>query len=408
MEQSGVLYYLNFFPKLSESFILNEIIELSNRGYNIAVFALNNPGENITHEEYQDIDVPIYYADASFMDSPHFSYTDFPQLLSKEPVQMILNNVSNGFFKHFSPKRVGDNLLLGKQCTQFIESLDFDVDVVNAHFASPTRIGAMLAARNHDIPCTVTAHAFEIYSSPNVPQIRYICDSMDHVIVPSEYNRDYLLEAIGIENEITVVPATTQIEKFDPSAKTVENRLLTVARLVEKKGYPYGIEAVNNLVEQGYDVEYHIVGKGNMKNQLQQQVEQYEIKEHVKFLGHVTDERLKKELSEASVFVLPSVIAEDGDRDAMPVVLKEAMASETACVSTTVSAIPELITNGLDGLLVPQKEPEELASAIQELLDNPEKRKKIAENGSETVYNRFDISDSVDTLTDVFELLQTS
>jgi glycosyltransferase involved in cell wall biosynthesis len=137
-------------------------------------------------------------------------------------------------------------------------------------------------------------------------------------------------------------------------------------------------------------------------------VKQYGIEDHVEFLGHVPDERLKKELSEASVFILPCVIAEDGDRDAMPVVLKEAMASETACVSTTVSAIPELITNGLDGLLVPQKEPEELASAIQELLDNPEKRKKIAENGSETVYNRFDISDSVDTLTDVFESLQTS
>jgi glycosyltransferase involved in cell wall biosynthesis len=231
---------------------------------------------------------------------------------------------------------------------------------------------------------------------------------MDHVIVPSEYNRDYLREEIGIENEITVVPATTQVKKFEPSAPTVENRLLIVARLVEKKGYPYGIEAANTLIEQGYDVEYHIVGTGDRKDRLQQQVKEYGIEDHVKFLGHVSDERLKKELSEASVFVLPCVIAEDGDRDAMPVVLKEAMASETACVSTTVSAIPELITDGHDGLLVPEKEPDELASAIKELLDNPEKRKKIGENGRETVHNKFDISESVDTLTEVFESLQSS
>jgi len=398
MEQLGILYYVGSFPKLSESFILNEINELYNRGHNISVFAQNDPEENISHEEYEDIDVPIYYADAS--------YTDFSQLLSKKSAQMALSHATDGIFKHFSPKRAGHTLLLGKQCAQFVEALDFEIDVINAHFASSTRIGAMLAARHHGIPCTVTAHAVEIFSSPNVPQIKYICDSMDHVIVPSEYNRDYLGEEIGIANDITVVPATTKVEKFEPSAPTVENRLLTVARLVEKKGYPYGIEAVNKLIEQRYDVEYHIVGTGDRKDRLQQQVKEYGIEDHVEFLGHVSDERLQKELSEAAVFVLPCVIAEDGDRDAMPVVLKEAMASETACVSTTVSAIPELITDGYDGLLVPEKEPDELASAIQELLDNPEKRKAIAANGRETVHNKFDISKSVDTLTEVFESLQ--
>jgi glycosyltransferase involved in cell wall biosynthesis len=107
-------------------------------------------------------------------------------------------------------------------------------------------------------------------------------------------------------------------------------------------------------------------------------------------------------LSEAAVFVLPCVIAEDGDRDAMPVVLKEAMASETACVSTTVSAIPELITDGHDGLLVSEKEPDKLAFAMQELLDNPEKREAIATSGRQKVQNKFDISRSVDLLTQVF------
>ena len=163
---------------------------------------------------------------------------------------------------------------------------------------------------------------------------------------------------------------------------------------------------MNTLIKQGYNVEYHIIGTGDRKDRLQQQVKEYGIEEHVEFLGHVSDERLKKELSEASVFVLPCVIAEDGDRDAMPVVLKEAMASETACVSTTVSAIPELITDGHDGLLVPEKEPDKLASAIQELLDNPEKKENIAEYGRETVHTKFDISESVDTLTEVFKSLR--
>lgn len=397
MEQLGVLYYVSAFPKLSESFILNEINELRNRGHNIAVFARKDPEETITHEEYRDIDPPVYYADAS--------YTDFPQLLSREPTQMALSHVRDGLFKHFSPKQIGHNLLLGKQCAQFIERIDFEIDIINAHFASPTRVGAMLAAEYRSIPCTVTAHAAEIFSSPNISQIKYICENMDHVIVPSEYNRNYLREEISIENDITVVPATTQVEKFEPSVPTIENRLLTVARLVEKKGYPYGIEALNNLIEQGCDVEYHIVGTGDRRDRLQQQVKEHGIEDHVEFLGHVSDERLQKELSEAAVFILPCIIAEDGDRDAMPVALKEAMASETACVATTVSAIPELITDGYDGLLVSEKEPDKLASVIQELLDDPQKREEIATNGRETVHNKFNIPDSVDILTEVFDSL---
>jgi glycosyltransferase involved in cell wall biosynthesis len=397
MPKLGVLYFVGSFPELSESFILNEITELHNRGYDVAVFARNKAEVDITHTEYESLDIPIYYAKAS--------YTDFPQLISNKPIRMARNNATMGFFKQLPPKQIGHNLLIGRKCAEFIESLDFEINVVHTHFASPSNLGGMLAARYNNILCTVTAHAIEIFRTPNVHQIKYICDSMDHVVVPSEYNRQYLREEIGIENEMTVVPATTRIEKFEASGPTIENRLLTVARLVEKKGYPYGLEAVNKLIEQGYNIEYHIVGTGDRKQRLQQQIEELGIQDSVEFLGYVSDERLQKELSEASVFMLPCVIAEDGDRDAMPVALKEAMASETACVSTTVSAIPELISHGHDGLLVPEKKSEELANAVKEFLDNPEKRKRIAENGRKTVYSKFDISESVDTLTDVFESL---
>jgi len=400
MKQLGILYYLSSFPELSESFILNEINELYNRGHNIAIIAENSTEQNITHKEYENISVPIYYVNASYM--------DFYKLISTKSIQMARSKRKNGFFSLFSAKEIGYNLLLGKQCSDFIESLDFEIDVINAHFATYTRIGAVLAAQQLNIPCTVTAHAYEIFRSPKSSQIKYICDSMEHVIVPSQYNREYLQEKIKVENDITIIPATTQVEKFEPSAPTIENRLLTVARLVEKKGYPYSIEAVNTLIKQGYDVDYHIVGTGDEKEQLEKQVKEHGIEDQINFLGHISDNQLQEELSKASVFVLPCIIAENGDRDAMPVVLKEAMASETACVSTTVSAIPELITDGYDGLLVPEKESYELALAIQDLLDNPNKRREMAQNGQKTVHDKFDISESVDTLIEVFESLQSS
>ncbi|ELY87075.1 glycosyltransferase [Natrinema altunense] len=398
MEELGVLYYVDSFPKLSETFILNEIYELYQRGYNVAVFAQNNPEEDISHTEYRGINIPVYYVDTSC--------TSLHQLFSKKSIQMAKNTPISSVFSNLSLKQSTYNFFLGNECRKFIDSLDFDIDIIHAHFASTTRIGGLLAARYHDIPCTVTAHAVEIFKNPNPDEIKFICDSMNHVIVPSKYNYRYLRDEIGIDNDITVVPATTRIEKFEPSASPVKNRLLTVARLVEKKGCSYGIEAINDLVEKGYNLEYHIIGTGDREDLLRQQVQKYGIGDHVKFLGNVSDETLQKELNDASIFLLPCVIADDGDRDAMPVVLKEAMASETACVSTTVSAIPELITDGHDGLLVPQKQSEELAAAIRQLLDKPQQRRRIAENGRKTVHNKFDISGSVDTLTEIFNSVQ--
>ncbi|MDB2246502.1 glycosyltransferase family 4 protein [Halorubrum ezzemoulense] len=400
MEQLGILYYVGSFPKLSESFILNEISELTRRGHNVAVFALNNPDEEVTHNEYEDVRVPVYYANTS--------YADLPELFSRKPLQMGIYQLNDGFFKMLSPKQAGHNLLLGRRCSEFIGSLEFSVDVIHGHFANPNKVGGMLAARDHDISCTVTAHAVEIFKHPNVDRIQYVCDVMDHVVVPSEYNRRYLREKIGVQNDITVIPATTRIDKFKPSGSTVKNRFLTVARLVEKKGIQFAIEAVNSLIGQGYNIEYHIIGTGNQREQLRKQVKKYGIGDSVNFLGHVTDERLRQELSEACVFVLPCIIAENGDRDAMPVALKEAMASETVCVSTTVSAIPELITDGENGRLVPPKEPEMLAEALKQLLRNPKIRQDLAQNGRDTVHKKFKIRNSVDRLEDVFSSVMSA
>lgn len=395
MDQFGILYYLKHFPKLSESFILNEITELERRGYDVAVFAQYDPGETILHEELEELAVPVYYS--------NISYGDFPQLLSRECLQMA--SASPGFLNPsiLSPKQIGTTLLRGKECSEFIENLSFEIDVIATHFVYPAGIGAIHAGRYHDLPCVVTAHATEIFRNPNVEQIRRICDENTHVIAPSKYNREYLHRKTNVSNDITVVPATTKVEKFTPSGNPVENRLLTVGRLVEKKGHKYAIDAVARLIERGYDIEYHIVGTGNREERLRHQVREHDVEDSVEFLGHVSDERLQREFNEAMIFVLPCVIATDGDRDAMPVALKEAMAAETVCVSTTVSAIPELITSGKDGELVPPRDPEQLTARLQELLDDPEQRETLAKNGRDTVTSQFDISNSVDTLVEVFD-----
>nr|WP_229663691.1 glycosyltransferase family 4 protein [Halobellus salinus] len=376
---------------MSESFVINEIYELKKRGHTVSIFAITQTDEEIVHKELQNIDLTVHYAEQPSLQS-------LPDLLS----HYILNpTVLRQAAFVDEPRYHASCLHLGKQLIEFIES-EGSVDLIHSHFAVPNRIAVTYAAAYYDIPCTITAHAYEIFSNPDIQRLQRLFLRFDHVIVPSKYNREFLREKFGVNTEMTVVPATTDANKFDQSGNCISGRLLTVARLVEKKGHKYMIDAVAKLIKQGYDIEYHIIGSGEQEQFLRDRVYEFGIESYVEFLGHVSDDRLKSELYDAELFVLPCVIASDGDRDVAPVALKEAMATRTACVSTTVSAIPELITDGYDGILVEPNDSEVIAKAVAELLDNPAQRKRLAKNARKTIETKFDIRSAVDQLENLF------
>jgi glycosyltransferase involved in cell wall biosynthesis len=385
------------FPKLSESFIINEVYELEKRGHNISVFSINRSNESMEHREIEKLNASVCYADRPSLAS--ISEMSHEYLLNPTVLRRAVFIDKPHYLVYW--------LYLGDQIRKFIQKIG-GVDLIHAHFAERRRLAATYAAASHDISCTVTAHAYEIFAEDNINYMMRVCPRFDHLIVPSKYNELYLSEEMGIETNISVVPATTDIEKFEPSTECVSGRLLTIGRLVEKKGYDYAIDAVSQLVEQGYDVEYHIIGSGERKDLLRDRVQEREIESHVEFLGNVSDERLEKELQKAELFVLPCVIASNGDRDVAPVALKEAMATQTACISTTISAIPELITDGKDGVLVEPNDVSALVNSIAKLIDNPEQRKTLAENGRKTVETKFDISHTVDELVSVFDTVINS
>lgn len=389
----NILYFVRSFPKLSESFVLNEIYQLEKLGHDVAVFAQNDSGEEIHHEEFEDIDIPIYYSGTPSMENI------FDLLSPKLFNPSVLTNYM--YIAH--PKYHAWFLYLAKHCIEFIESLNYEIDIVHGHFATQDKIAMSYVGSYLDIPCTITAHATEIFTSVNTSMTKRIFERCERVLTPSQYNREFLKERFEPTTPIDVVPATTLVSKFEPTPGDVQNRLLTVARLVEKKGIEDTIDAVGRLVEEYPDIQYHIVGTGPLENSLKRRADEQGVVDNVKFLGNVTDERLRQELDEASVFVLACVVAEDGDRDVMPVVLKEAMAMRTPCVSTTVSAVPELITDGEDGILVEPHNPEMLAERTKELLDDRTYRKEIGKRGQETVERHFSLDVVTNELLDSFE-----
>lgn len=388
----NILYYLKNYPKLSQSFVLNEISELERRGHNVAVFARLDPGERIQHEEYNEFEIPVRYAKQPTMADAH-------SLLSPK---VFNHDVLRRSMYRAHPKDHAKRLHLARQCIEYIEELDHSIDHIHCHFAHPNKFPATYAAAYHGIPCTVTAHAYEIFQNPNVSLVRKLLARMDRVVVPSQYNRSYIRERFEVGIPIDVVPATTRVSKFEPTDNEVPNRLLTVARLVEKKGVVYAIEAIAKLAETHPDIEYHIVGTGELEAMLRQRAADLGVANRITFLGHVSDERLQREFDEASAFVLPCVVAANGDRDGSPVAIKEAMAMRTPCVSTTVTGIPEMIEDEVNGRLVEPHDTDALATAIAAILDDEKARKEMGEKARETIRERYSLDVAVDKLVTSF------
>jgi len=341
---------------------MTELYELNRRGHNVAVFA-NSRQEDIVHDEASELDVPVGHASSIGISEGLQSIPRFTRLTMSGDVEFPF-----GVLRSY---RV-------TECLNFVKSLDFEIDHVHTHFPVKGNIHAVDVADELDVALTTTAHAFEIFSDGLTETTKRMCNFASRVLTISNYNQTYLRDVLNVTSPIDVVRASIRLEKFTPDdTQTAQNRLLTVGRLVPKKGHMYAIDAVSSLVEKYPDIKYHVIGGGNEEKELRRRIESRGIESNVEFLGKVSDSRLKREFSEAAVFVLPSVIDETGDRDGIPVVLMEAMAMRIPCISTYVSGIPELITDSETGLLVPERDVNALADGIKSLIEHPEKRDSI-------------------------------
>ncbi|RKD98092.1 glycosyltransferase [Halopiger aswanensis] len=392
----NIVYYLGHFPKLSESFVLNEIYELEQNGHNVAVCALNKPDENIVHEEFNDLNIPINYI-------PRPSFADVTEIFSTKALHpRILKNT----FYRASPKYHAANLFWAKECIKFVDSLGWQPDHFHSHFAGLSKFGAQYASEYYQVPFTITTHASGLYKEPVDSYTTSLLQQANRIITISEYNKDYIQEQFAPNTPIDIVRAGIRPGKFAPTEATKPNRVLTISRFVEKKGFPYALKAVKIATEEIPELEYHIIGSGNLESDLVQMVEQLGIEENVVFLDNVNDQRLVTELDEARCFLLPCVVAESGDRDGIPVALMEAMAMKTPPVSTTVSGIPELIDHEQNGLLTEPRNPEATSKAIVSLLEAGSEWTAYAERAREKVAAEFNIEKEAEKLEAAFRSTQ--
>jgi glycosyltransferase involved in cell wall biosynthesis len=252
---------------------------------------------------------------------------------------------------------------------------------------------ARLAGRLAGITYSVTAHAKDIFHE-GVAQdrLRRIMADACQVVTISDYNLHHLRSVYGadaarvrrIYNGIDLTEFTYQ-EPCDRAPV-----IAAVGRLVEKKGFADLIDAAAILRASGRSFRIDLVGTGDLEGQLLEHVKGLDLSRHVRMLGGLPQAEVIRIVGSAAALAAPCVVGADGNRDGLPTVLLEAMALGTPCVATPVTGIPEVIVDGVTGVLIPERDPVALATALASLLDDAVLRTSLAKSARELIDTEFD------------------
>ncbi len=387
-----ILYVLGRFPNVSNTFIISEVAGLIRKGHDVNVISLEKP-EGIDVAAHPEVAVHDLVSRTTYIDRAALIRTVGRSIAAmlKNPYDELWSD--GDLHKRALTERIGKAVRKG------------EYDVIHTHFAKDFAKVALAAAVDAGVPFTFTTHAFDLYDEEKkMPDedLRTMVERCAKAITISEYNRDHIISVCGqsAAERVEIVHCGIEPDKFPAIYRGGGNSVLTVSRLVEKKGIDVLVRAAGRL---DTDLRFDIVGGGPLHGPLTKQVKESELTDRITFHGSVDDETLLNLYDEALMFVLPCVTASNADRDGIPVVLMEAMASGLPVISTDVSGIPELIVDGETGLTVHEGDDNALADAMTRLAGDGGLRDRLGSAGRAKVAAEFNIDDSVDRLIGIWE-----
>jgi len=399
----AVAFVLKGYPRLSETFIAQEIRALEQRGLDIRIVSLRHPTDTDTHPVHREIQAPILY---------------LPEYLHHEPVRaaraFIHARSLPGFAAAFATWRADlrrdftrNRIRRFGQACVLAHELPPGIDRLHAHFLHTPASVARYAAIMKGLPWSGSAHAKDIWTTP-AWDIREKLESLDWLVTCTQAGADYLQSLAPTPSTVSLVHHGLDFSRFTApdareKAKNAPLVILSVGRAVPKKGYDDCLRALASLPPQ-LDWRFRHIGGGPLLGELRDRARGLGLDDRIEWLGAQPQNVVLAEMRRADIFVLPSKQAPDGDRDGLPNVLMEAQSQRVAVISTGLSGIPELIFDGETGLLVTPGDAKALSSALRNLIEDPALRSRLAQAGFERVRSRFSMDDGIDSLSNNFGL----
>jgi glycosyltransferase involved in cell wall biosynthesis len=385
-------YVIRMFPQLSETFVANEIFELERRDVALRLYSYRRPVQAVPHEVVRRIRTPVGYLPDPLYRSPRALLRAARAVRRTAPERY--RSLRRAALARAVASRSVDPVRRFVQAVCLAARLPGSgVRHLHANFAhGPTDV-TRLAASLAKLRFSFTAHARDIYTAPR-HELRAKILEAAFVVTCTRANRDHLRDLAGPagREKIHLVYHGTDVGKFRPAPPGLREDpplLLSVGRLVPKKGFATLLEACARLRRRGHAFRCTILGEGPEREPLAAQVRALGLDGVVEMPGSRSQEQVLEAYRRATVFALPCTVLANGDRDGIPNVLVEAMGVGLPVISTAISGIPELVEDGRSGLLVGAGS-EDLAAGLERLLGDAGLRRRLGANARRTVVERFD------------------
>lgn len=399
-----VAYYLPRFPRLSETFILREILVLRRMGVDVQIFSLLPPlSSSTTHPQVQEVMPHVHYS--PFLFSLRLILAQF-FFLFRSPGKYLRALYHVIWMTLPEPSTLIKALLLFPKSVFFARQLqEIGALHVHAHFVWVNGISAQVAADLIGIPYSLHAHAWDIFQRKPEAVRRQILKA-NKIVTISNYHRQYLSKLCPERDikDIHVVHCGLDPREFAPAHVQADGktRIISVGRLLTKKGIEYLIDACALLKQKGYAFQCSIIGEGPLESALQERIEKHLLKDSVTLLGARPITEVLNAYRQSDMFVLPCIVTDFGDRDGIPVVLMEAMAMEVPVITTPVAGNPELVLEEVNGLMVPERDSQALAAAMERYINDPILHQRLGREGRNTILAEFDVHSTTKQMAEIF------
>jgi colanic acid/amylovoran biosynthesis glycosyltransferase len=426
-----IAFLLHQFPALSETFILRQIAGMVELGHDVHIFAECRGDSGLTHPAVTKYDL---LNRTTFVDAPSESV---PYELPAWPPSGITWPPDTGIAVSNRRRLVRaapvltrvlcrqprlTREVLSPQCYGYqarslsalyrlsaLASQRLQFDVLHAHFG-PVGKNFRFARKLWRAPLVVSFHGYDFSTWPQregPAAYRSLFDEVDLITVHTDYAHQHLLRLGCPENLLRRLACGIDLQEFGFRARSRpaqdRTQLLTVGRLVEKKGIEFSIKALCELVARGYHLNYEIIGDGPLRVPLMSLIQKRGAEDYITLSGARDTDYVRHRMQECDLFMLASVTAADGDTEGAPVSLLEAQACGMPVISTRHAGIPEIVENNVTGLLVPERDTSALRDAIAYMLDNDGLWSSIGSSGRTFVERHHDLELLNNRLVDLYK-----
>ena len=403
-------FVLDEFPVLSETFILNQITGLIDRGLAPDLYALNRRGKDQAHEDVLSYGLLDQVTYSRALPAGKFSRIAqgmglFAQCLLRSPLAALSAIIP---WQH---GQLAVSFRLIHELAPFFTSQKYDL--IHCHFG---QVGVSLARMRKMglMPgkLVVTFYGFDASQRPKIEPPGYydeLFEQASRVLVLSNVMKRELIALGCPESKITVHHLGVDSRKFTFKLRSRQKgeptRFVSVARLAEKKGLEYALTALGQVIKRCDDFIYDIIGGGPLRESLEQQISKLGLTEHVNLLGWRTQDRVRAHLHESHVLLAPSVTAKAGDQEGTPTAIAEALMMGLPVLSTQHSGIPEMVQHDVSGYLVPERDVDALAAYLLKLMGNPQSWQALGQAGSDFARCEFDVNSLNDQLIEIYQTI---